>query len=160
VQFLEAAQAAIIETVRGTDVSFPPLSIGDYTPWCAELHNVRKLKSKSLIPKTAEPLDAFRMARIAEFDEPSLDAIAALAWTPAGATKILKMSLAKAGLSAADQDEVVAAIPPRRIVSLAIDVSGLFERRIPELDAAKGQPDPNAEGAGSEPAAGGEGTGL
>jgi hypothetical protein len=157
-EFLQAAEAPVVETVRGTPITFPLLDIDDYTPWCAELHNVRKVKSKSLIPKNAEPVDAFRMARMAEFDEPSLDAVAALVWTPMGAKRVLGMSLAKADVPEADRTQIIRAVPPRRIISLAVEVSGLFERKVPDLQQAKGQPDPNA-GAAADEGGAAEGTG-
>lgn len=150
--FAQATQSPIIEPIGDQSVSFTPLTIRDYKPWCAELLTQRRKQSKLLIPKDANDVDKFRMARMAEFDEPSLDAIAALVWTPAGAEKVLSLSLSKNGHDETTRAAIIGALRPSRVISLAVDVSGLFEKKVPPLEEAKGQPDPNDEPAQSESA--------
>lgn len=145
--FAQAAELPIIETVRGTDIEFPLVKIRDYKPWIAELTKTRITQSLLLIPKDATPIDRFRMARIAQFDKPSMDAIASLVWTDDGSIRVLELSLTKKGFSKADATEIIDNLPTRRVVSLAVEVSGLFESNPPALEQANGQPDPNVEAA-------------
>lgn len=144
--FAEAFEAPVVEKILGNDVTFPVLWNEDYLPWVAEITKDRRTRSKALIPPLASDIDKFRMSRIAEFDEPSLDAIAEKVWTMAGAIKVLNLSLAKAGIAdPLERKKIIKGVPPRRTISLAVEVSALFEKKEPVAGATDKQEttDPN-----------------
>jgi hypothetical protein len=111
----------------------------------------RKPLAMKLIPGNAQPTERFKMQRAVEYGEPTLDDIADLLYTPAGARDCLKKSLVKSGKSEAEAAEILKKIPPGRAQSLAIDVSGLFECVPPPPQPEQGgkAPDPLARGSAS-----------
>lgn len=146
-----AFDAPVRFTDYGLDLSLPKLDLDDHAAWCAELHAVRKPLAMKLIPGNAQPTERFKMQRAVEYGEPTLDDIADLLYTPKGARDCLKKSLIKSGKNEAEAGEILKKIPPGRAQSLAIDVSGLFERVPPPPTPEQGAkvPDPLAQGSGS-----------
>jgi hypothetical protein len=153
-EYSQAAELPVVVNLGDRSISLPPLYIGDYDGWCAEINTQRKQASKKLIPASASDVDKFKMARIAEFEEIPLDVISSLVFTPKGAARILGMSLEKSGITSADERAaILKKISARDVVAIAYDVSGLFEKRIPPQG---GTPVPNLEKepeANADPAA-------
>jgi hypothetical protein len=131
---------------HGLDLSFPKLDIDDHVAWCADLHAARKPAELKLIPGNAAPVDRFRMQRFVEHNKPTIDNVADLIYTAEGARECLRRSLVKAGMPDAEAAATLKKIPPGRIQSLAIDVSGLFERT-PAPAAGAGQ---SSQGTGAD----------
>jgi hypothetical protein len=146
--FAEAFDVPVKFERYGLSLSLPKLDIDDHVAWCAELHEQRKPKKLKLIPGNTQPLERFKMQRNVEFDEPTIDDIADLIYTAAGARTCLDKSLAKAGMAENDRRATLKKIPPGAIQRLALDVSGLFEKVPPQLPA-QGGASPLAEGGQS-----------
>ena len=152
--FSDAMEAPIVEQIDGKDYTLPLLTVEDYIPWTQELHNARRTLSRQLVHQMqrAPEMEKFRMLRMAEFDEPTLDDIAKLVWTPAGAKRVIDAAMVKAGITdPAERERLMKLIPPRRFTTLAVDLSALFEKA-PAVSNGNGKaavpdPVPNPSGA-------------
>jgi hypothetical protein len=148
----DAFDAPVPFNEHGLELSLPKLDLDDHAAWCKELHAARKPGVLKLIPGNAPPTERFKMQRAVEYDEPTLDSIADLLYTPGGARDCLTRSLRKLGKSPEEALAIVKRIPPGRAQRLALDVSGLFEKIPPPLIPQQGgnTPDPLAQAPGSQ----------
>ena len=139
--FAEAfdSEVPIIATVGGKEISFPLLTCDDHAKMIAQIvaRNVKAGSAK--IPQSATAAERVDILMRLE-REPSLNELAQLCFTAGGARRILTASLEKAGQSVLDVPNILKAIPSRRQIELAVDVSALFEKK-----KAAEKPDPNAE---------------
>lgn len=159
--FAQTFEGPVVEAIGGEDVTFPPLLIDDYLPWIGELTARQRQRAEKMIPARATVREEQEMRLAAQSIEVGLETISALIWTVPGSRKVLGLSLAKSGIPADRQAEIQKNVPPRRLHTLAADVSNLFERRKPAAAVAapkaqpEGDPDPNSsspEGSPSLPA--------
>lgn len=145
--FAQTFEGPVVEAIGGEDVTFPPLLIDDYLPWIGELTARQRQRAEKMIPARATPREEQEMRLAAQSIEIGLETISALIWTVPGSRKVLGISLAKAGIPADRQAEIHKNVPPRRLHTLAADVSNLFERRKPAAAPKaqpEGDPDPNS----------------
>lgn len=126
----DAFDQPVSYTEDGLNLSLPKLDIDDHIKWCKELYEQQKpIKLKS-IPGNLPPAERARQQRAVEFDEPALDEILDLIYTPAGMKTAIDKSLEKMGMSdPAERAKTIKRIKPSRARSLAMEVSGLFEKR-------------------------------
>lgn len=157
--FQAAFQAPVVRRVGGSDVQFPLLVIDDYLPWCAELKAARTAEGVRDIPPKTPAFDRWRIEQYLKKTEPWLDDIIQLVRAPAGAVRVLEISLQKAGRPKDEAAAVARAVRPSDIVGLAEEVSQLFpDYAQPPADDDAGGGDPNRQ-AGGDPAGTAAGTG-
>ena len=143
--FAIATDSPVGEHVAGQYIEFPVLLVDDLLPWCAELKAQWKRVGEARLDAKMPAYDLWRARKYLDETEPSLDDLAARVRTPAGAKRVLLLSLAKAGKPEEEAAAVVAAVLPYRLADLAVDVS----RLLPPPAAYAGAGVPNA-GAGGD----------
>lgn len=144
--FHAALDAPVVEIVAGQEITLPVLTVDDLLLWAAQLKAQRKAADAKRLAPNSDPFTRFRAEKYSDENEPAIDELASLSRSPAGAKKVLLLSLAKA--KHPDPEAVVRAVPPWRLASLAADVSRLF----PPAYGYAETPDPNpraGEGAGA-----------
>ena len=140
-----------------TTQDFPRLVTEDYVKSGAEIAGHRKAMSMKLIPANASAMDRFNIMRSLTEDETTLDVIRRKLYTLSGAERVLNASLVRAGVAdAAERRRLIDKIPVGYRVSIAIDVSALFEKvaedKKAKSDASAGSfADVAAEAAGDGP---------
>lgn len=126
----EAFDQPVVYKENGLDLTLPKLDLDDHAKWCAEIHAARKPLRLKAIPGNLPPAERARQIRAVEFDEPTLDDISDLLYTPTGIKTALEKSLEKAGVTdAAERAKTVKRIKPHAAQRLAMDISGLFEKK-------------------------------
>lgn len=148
----EALEVPVVETIGGKSVTFPLVEIEDYLPMIAEVTAQRRRKARALIPPDTSPQDKFQMLQVADGIEIGLQEIGNVVFTVPGAIKILRLSLAKASMTKDEQDAVIKAIRPKRLHSLAMEVSGIFARRVEPAPPPKTKSVENADPNSPSPA--------
>lgn len=144
----DAFEAPVIFREGGLDLKLPRLDIDDHAAWIEELHP--KLKTERLAKIAGNTPYAERKALTEAAErKPTIEDIARMLADPPIIKAAVDKALAKSGITdAAERLRIIKRIKVGRLQSLAMDVSGLYDRDFIE------QPKDEKPGAGPLPGAG------
>lgn len=133
-----ATDAPVAEYVAGQLVTFPVLLVDDLLPWCAELKAQWRRQGEARLDPKMDPFALWRARKHLDDIEATLDNLQERARTPAGAKRILLLSLKKAGRTDDEAKAIAAAVLPYRLADLATAVSRLLPPPVPFPNAGAG----------------------
>lgn len=157
----DAFDLPVIEDIAGEKVTFSKIELDDYALWMAEIESQRKVRDKAIMVEAgvADPGQKFDILRIIANSGATLGDIQSAIYTPKGAKKVLRMSIAKAaGVSLespfdktaydnanANTTKLLKKIPAYRIMELAREVSQLFQKPVLPGPTKQGDKEPESQ---------------
>jgi hypothetical protein len=122
---LSTVQGVVHVELKDRKFDLPRLTIRDYLPLIAEVHEKRKKLATELIPQNVQGIERFNLRRMIALDEPTLDQFVDMLWQMPWQIKIIEISFQKGKLEQADRDLILDGLAPVEIAELAFRVSGL-----------------------------------
>ncbi len=111
-------------------ITFPKLSVYEIAAECNRIKtaNVAAVR-KTLKECGVTGVEAMKMIRAAESEEPTVQALWAEAYAPATGVELLVKSLAKDGKSPDQAKEIISRLDPESLLKTALAVVGFIDKR-------------------------------